>query len=206
MQIDSKAPLKAGIEYLKSIECHTVSHSKRTLLDHLIGTYNLLQGWDASESVCLAGLFHSVYGTEGFHATLAGIPDRKIIVNIIGREAEALAWLFGIRTNQSFWEQVRVLIQQPDVSAFTLVDRLTEQPVPCTRNQLLDVINLVLANAIDQVQHIPEHFTERHNRMFQQLLPFALPEAAAAFTKIFAGRPATGDTRAQSQAAGKQLA
>ena len=206
MQADSNTPLKAAIEYLRSIECHLVSHSKRTLLDHLVSTHNLLRSWDASESVCLAGLLHSVYGTEGFHATLASIPDRKIIVNVVGQKAEALAWLFGIRTNQSFWEQVRVLTRQPDVSTFTLVNRLTEQPVPCTRSELLHVINIVLANAIDQVQHIPEHFTERHSGMFQQLLPFAMPEAAAAFTKMFAGRPAPGATRVQSQAAGKQSA
>ncbi len=206
MQTDSKTVLKSGIEYLRSIECHLVSHSKRTLLDHLVGTHNLLQSWGASESLCLAGLFHSVYGTEGFHATLAGIPDRKIIINIIGKDAESLAWLFGIRTNQSFWEQIRVLTRQPDVSAFTFANRLTGQPVPCTKDELLHVINIVLANAIDQVQHIPQHFTERHSGMFQQLLPFAMPEASASYTKAFVGRPAPGATQVQSQTAGKQLA
>jgi len=205
MQVDSSTAFKAGIQYLKSIECHLVSHSKRTLFDHLVGTHNLLRSWRAADSVCLAGLFHSVYGTEGFHATLAGIPDRKIIIEIIGREAEALAWLFGIRTNQSFWEQVRILIQQPDATAFAFVNRLTEQPVRCTRDEFLHVINIVLANAIDQVQHIPEHFTERHDATFQKLLPFALPEAVAAYQKIFAGRPAPAK-RIQSQAAGSRPA
>ncbi len=206
MQINSTTQFNAGIQYLKSIECHLVSHSNRTLLDHLIGTHNLLQSWGAAESVCLAGLFHSVYGTEGFRATLASIPDRKIIANIIGREAEALAWLFGIRTNQSFWDQIRILGQQPDVSAFKFTNRLTDGPVPCTRDELLQVVNMVLANAIDQVQHIPGHFTERHDKMFQQLLPFALPEADAAYAKIFAGRPAQPIARTQSQPAGKQPA
>src|SRR5579859_4901195 len=198
MQVDSKTAFTEGIKYLKKIECNQVSHSKRTLLDHLIGTYNLLQGWNATESVCLAGLFHSVYGTEGFRATLSAIPDRRIIAEIIGQEAEAFAWLFGIRTNQSFWDQVRVLIKQPDVSTLTLVNRLTEEPVPCTRDEMLNLIDIVIANAMDQALHIPEYFNERKVDMLRQLLPFAMPEAVAAFTKMFSKRQVPSAPQVQS--------
>ena len=60
MNIDSK------IQFLKKIGCDEVGHRNQTLLDHLIGVYNLLKSWDAPEYVQDAGLFHSVYGTTYF--------------------------------------------------------------------------------------------------------------------------------------------
>ena len=41
-------------------------HSGRVLIDHLTATYSLLKDWGNSEPVCMAGLFHSIYGTHFF--------------------------------------------------------------------------------------------------------------------------------------------
>jgi hypothetical protein len=75
---------------------HDVRHSGRTLLQHLVGTYDLLRAWDAPEHVCLAGLFHSIYGTAIFkHQTIAPTPqNRDRIADLIGRNAENLAYVF----------------------------------------------------------------------------------------------------------------
>lgn len=69
-------------------------HSGRTLLGHLQGTYLLLQSWGNTDAVCLAGLFHSIYGTNAFtHQSLLA-SQRADLQAAIGAEAEALAWLF----------------------------------------------------------------------------------------------------------------
>jgi hypothetical protein len=36
--------------------------------DHLKAVQNVLKEWGEPEPVCRAGLFHSIYGTQGAHA------------------------------------------------------------------------------------------------------------------------------------------
>ena len=45
MNVDSK------IQFLKKIGCDEVGHKNQTLLDHLVGVYNILKSWDAPEYV-----------------------------------------------------------------------------------------------------------------------------------------------------------
>ena len=49
MNIDSK------IQFLKKIGCDEVGHKNQTLLDHLIGVYNILKSWDGLEKSREAG-------------------------------------------------------------------------------------------------------------------------------------------------------
>ena len=88
MNIDSK------IQFLKKIGCDEVGHRNQTLLDHLIGVYNLLKSWDAPEYVQDAGLFHSVYGTTYFKPQM--ITSREMVKELIGDQAEILAYLYCI--------------------------------------------------------------------------------------------------------------
>ena len=69
-------------------------HGQRTLFDHLVGTYGLLKSWGNTNSVCLGGLFHSIYGTNAFkHSSLLG-SQRTQLQALIGEDAEQLAWRF----------------------------------------------------------------------------------------------------------------
>ena len=88
MNIDSK------IQFLKKIGCDEVGHKNQTLLDHLIGVYNLLKSWDVPEYVQDAGLFHSVYGTTYFKPQM--ITSREMVKELIGDQAEILAYLYCI--------------------------------------------------------------------------------------------------------------
>lgn len=200
MSMSYETRLAAGIEFLRKLACDSVAHSRRNLLEHLTGTHDLLRSWSASETVCLAGLFHSVYGTEGFRAKLAELPDRKVIAGIIGEESEALAWLFGMRVNRSYSEQLRIL-NTTNALTFTLVNRLTGESIPCARDDMLRLVDMDLANAFDQAQHIPEHYTEPKRAGLRSLLPLALPGAAATFAKLFGTPPAQFNVL-RSQAAG----
>ena len=69
-------------------------HSGRTLFHHLAGTYGLLRSWGNSESVCLGGLFHSIYGTNAFKHQSLPSNQRLLLQSLIGEDAEALAWQF----------------------------------------------------------------------------------------------------------------
>ena len=73
-----------------------IRHGGRSLYEHLIGTHELLREWGASEQVRLAGLFHSIYGTRHFRKSAWPLVDRMTIRNLIGDEAEFLAYLFCV--------------------------------------------------------------------------------------------------------------
>ena len=88
------------IDFLKSIGSDKVPHSsffeKKTLLDHLIGTHDILQGWGKEQIVLDAGLFHSVYGTAKFMPNKGLVDNRQVIIDLIGDQAEEIVYWFCI--------------------------------------------------------------------------------------------------------------
>ena len=44
--------------------------------EHLTGVQSVLRQWGAEEAVCDAGLFHSIYGTEGFQGFKLPLANR----------------------------------------------------------------------------------------------------------------------------------
>jgi len=54
----------------------------------------ILRIWHAKDEVCKAGLFHSIYGTEGFQGFKLHLSNRPRLRNLIGSDAERLAWIF----------------------------------------------------------------------------------------------------------------
>ena len=86
-------PEAARILLLRSGAMQT-PHTGRVLYDHLVATYQQLQAWGNPQAVCMAGLFHSIYGTNAFtHQSLVQ-SQRADLQNAIGAEAEEMAWLF----------------------------------------------------------------------------------------------------------------
>ena len=82
--------LKA-LEFIQPLTENT-PHSQSTLFDHLYNTFIILKTMGCSEEVCLAGLYHSVYGTEYFkHKTLEASDE---IREYVGEYGENLVKLF----------------------------------------------------------------------------------------------------------------
>lgn len=80
---------------LKQFGTHAVPHSGRTLEQHLQGTWRLLEHWGCEEHVCLAGMFHSIYGTNAFHTACLPQERRETLRSLIGASAERLVFLFA---------------------------------------------------------------------------------------------------------------
>jgi uncharacterized protein DUF6817 len=161
-----------GKQLLQSLGYDRVSHSRRTLLDHLTATGKILRNWGCPATTCLAGLFHSVYGTEGFRSRTAPVVEREIIQNAIGLPAERTAWLFGMSTSQSLWDQFRrCRASGNDPSHFLLANRISGEELSCTQSELVALMQITLANALDQAQHLPERYDEKKLLTFRFLLP-----------------------------------
>jgi hypothetical protein len=86
--------LDKKIESFLRAQTESVRHSGRTLFEHLKGTHDLLQRHGAAEHVCLAGLFHSIYGTNIFRHEAVPVSERRHIAELIGPKAEVLAYIF----------------------------------------------------------------------------------------------------------------
>ncbi len=83
--------LQERIRFLREAKTERMPHSERALLDHLLGTRQLLVEWGARPAVCDAGLFHSVYGTEHYELQAVPLAMRAEVQHVIGQEAESLA-------------------------------------------------------------------------------------------------------------------
>ena len=82
------------INFLEKIGTNEISHSGGILLDHLVGVSEILKEMNAPKYVQDAGLFHSIYGTAVFHHQT--VSDRQVVQDLIGEEAEHLAYLFCV--------------------------------------------------------------------------------------------------------------
>jgi hypothetical protein len=69
-------------------------HSGREFFAHLKGVHDLLRDWGNSEHVCVAGLFHSIYGTQYFKHRCLPLNRRAELAALIGVEAECLVYEF----------------------------------------------------------------------------------------------------------------
>ena len=84
--------ISTKIKFLEDIGTDEKSHTERSLLDHLLGTYNKLKEWNAPEYLQDAGLFHSVYGTSSFKHQSTN--NRDAVRDLIGEQAEEIVFMF----------------------------------------------------------------------------------------------------------------
>jgi hypothetical protein len=135
-------------------------HSGRSLVHHLIGTYELLRSWGAPEHVQLAGLFHSIYGTAVFkHASLP-FDERSAVRAEIGPQAERLAYLFCVA------DRPRELVREGNF----LTDRNTRGHWILDWETMAELREIEAANLIEQGGNI--------GSMLGQLLILGISPAA----------------------------
>ncbi len=119
-----------------------VAHTGRTFLDHLIGVEGLLADWGCDEDVQSAGLFHSVYGTNRFKTALVGLHTRPLVTQLIGKEAEELAFLFCSSTRPQAWLDA--------CAGGKLVDRQSGKTRVVSKAVLGRLIEMECANLLEQ--------------------------------------------------------
>ncbi|HEX8164559.1 MAG TPA: hypothetical protein VF601_02085 [Beijerinckiaceae bacterium] len=168
---------------LIDLGAHKVAHQEETLVAHLEHTYRILQRMHCAEHVCLAGLFHGVYGTQALHAeNIEALPEgrREQVKELIGEDGEELVYTFSVMSYDSLGRSLRSVLRpsgQPDVR-----DRRTGAPIPLTREKFDDLLRLKLG---DVLAHVPSQ--KAHSQLdlpaeygsFWQLVAEHLGEDAA---------------------------
>ena len=116
--------------------------------DHLRGVQSVLRAWGSDEAVQRAGLFHSIYGTEGFQGYKLPFDRRKDIRKLIGERAERLAWIFCVVDRASVDATL-----DTDVRCFTSRDELGRFNIELlNETEYWDYLELTLADWLEQVE------------------------------------------------------
>jgi hypothetical protein len=100
--------------------------------------------WGCSKHVCLAGLFHSVYGTALYETRLLTLGKRAYLRAGIGSRAERLVYIFGCT------RRPRAFINAIGRSAFRLDNFVTGEEISLSDKTLSELLEIECANLIDQ--------------------------------------------------------
>jgi hypothetical protein len=129
-------------DFLISVGTRETPHSGRTLYEHLRGTRDLLSRWGCEEDACLAGLYHSIYGTNAFRRASMDAGNRDQVRRVIGADAEKLVYLFHIL------ERPMALVESLDT--FMSFNRKTGEEVDLEEDDLRKLIEIECANLLEQ--------------------------------------------------------
>ena len=135
------------LDLLKEFNTDENPHTNRTLSNHLIGTYELLEKWDNTKEICLAGLFHSIYGTRVYKISSIDFSKRKYIESIIGKRAEELVYLFCVtdrREDGNLIEKNQIILK----------DIIHNKEIHISKNDLYALIEIEFANVLEQSVHL----------------------------------------------------
>ncbi|CAM5702914.1 DUF6817 domain-containing protein [Streptomyces aurantiogriseus] len=138
---------------LREVGADDLAHPGGTLLAHLRRVRSRLADWGARPGLQLAGLCHAFYGTDGFPSALLPLDRRTELVDVIGREAEAIVYFYASCDREASYP----VLAEPN-SLFR--DRFTgsvQIPAPA---MLRDFADLTAANELDLADHDPA-FRER---------------------------------------------
>ncbi|HEV8554862.1 MAG TPA: hypothetical protein VGR06_00505 [Actinophytocola sp.] len=168
-------------EFLAAHGATGLDHPGGTLLAHLRRTRDTLEAWGARPSLCLAGLAHAAYGTDGFPHPLVDLTGRPALTELIGAEAESIVYTYGSCDRGHSY---------PLLAAGTprFRDRFTgteRTPAPA---ELRDFVELTIANELDVLSHnedlLAEHGAALHN-LFTAWRVHASDQANAAVDGFF---------------------
>ncbi|HEX8652840.1 MAG TPA: hypothetical protein VF708_18635 [Pyrinomonadaceae bacterium] len=130
--------------YLLNLGTSDVPHTHGDFLSHLVGVYRYLERWHCHEYIMLAGLFHSIYGTQAFQNFSLSQERRREIQELIGESAERLVYAYCAMTYKSLRESV-LSGTKPQ-----LWDRFADCPMDVTGQELTDILWVKLADILEQ--------------------------------------------------------
>ncbi|HEY2345127.1 MAG TPA: hypothetical protein VGH80_04505 [Xanthomonadaceae bacterium] len=129
-------------ERLRELGANHLGHTDRSLMDHLVGTGEILRQWDCDEDVCIAGVFHSIYGTNAFVRSCMDKDDRDRLRDMIGTRAERLVFLFCASNRPAAFLEA--------VHERQLVNRYTGEVMKAPSTVVRQLLEIECANLIEQ--------------------------------------------------------
>jgi Aspartyl/Asparaginyl beta-hydroxylase len=139
------------VSFLRSVGAARLDHGQdRTLLDHLIGTYETVRRWDQPPRLQHAALIHSIYGTEVYDQRVLSLSTRDDVVGIAGDQAERLAYLFCVTRRDLLFAGTHVWAR--DLPTQPPGEQETHDEPRASRAELDGLVLLHMANLAEQAQ------------------------------------------------------
>jgi SAM-dependent methyltransferase len=168
---------------LDSAGAGSTVHPTGVLLRHLQATHDRLARWGCAPHVRIAGLCHSIYGTERFGTATLSLASRTRVREHLGAAAEELVYLFCVMGRSSLHANVG-RAAPPHV-----VDRATGRRIPLRDDgQLADLLALDAANALEQPPGTSLWRCELDRRRFAKAMALLPTPAAAELRAAFPPR------------------
>jgi len=124
-----------------------IPHLSGSLFAHLYNVFFILKSMNASEETCLAGLYHSCYGTEVFN--LKDKIKKEDLVFYIGEDAEKLVYYFSLK----------------DRNEIILKNSMNLDP-----QKQLSLLEILYANELDQFKNTKYEFYKLHLNNIEALI------------------------------------
>lgn len=138
------------ISFLRVEGAARCSHAgRRSLLEHLVGTYDILRRWNQPAWLQHAALIHSVYGTDAYHQQLLPVARRGDVAQVAGDHAERLAYLFGVTPRKRLFGGMHVWARDVPTARSGPEQEAADDP-PATRDELDALVLLHMANLAEQ--------------------------------------------------------
>lgn len=145
-------------EYVKEKVPAVLEHTGTASFDeHLKGVQAILRHWRSPLHLTNAGLFHSIYGTEGFQGFALPLSERSTIKDLIGVKAEKLAFVFCM-VDRSTVDETVFDWNKEDMASNTFSYNFRSRPelgrfrITLTKEEWLDFLELSLADWLEQVE------------------------------------------------------
>ena len=174
-------------EFLASLGTAEGEHTGGDFLEHLQAVQAVLVEWGADLDVSRAGLFHSIYGTEGFQSFSLPLDQRETVRELIGERAEFIAYCNCVMDRASFDAAVGEALGAGD--GFVVADRVGGPPISLSRTQLLDLAQVHLFDWLEQVERSVEHGWDYRREGYRNMAELLGPRAVEAYERVFAAEP-----------------
>jgi len=149
-------------------------HSNGTLIAHLEGVHALLRQWGCSERICMAGLYHSVYGTEFYRRQTIPIASRPKVAAVIGVDAEELAYRFCTLDTRAFVQGIETTLKDGAGPSAALLEQ-----------DRSDLLHIFVANWVEQLPRMPAIRRTNHQKFMALVAPFLVRGAAEQIERIY---------------------
>jgi Domain of unknown function (DUF6817) len=170
-------------DFLIGLGVDEVGHTNKTYLAHMIGVYRYMAARGCDQTLCRAGMFHSIYGTELFQGFKLPLECRADVRALIGESAERLAYLNCAMDRSSFDRAVRT-----GAEPFHCTDRITGADVRVSR---ADFDGLCQVHLYDWLEQVPRSQKWDYRREAYRALAVRLGGAALeTYDQVFAAEGA----------------
>jgi len=171
------------VDFLVDLGTTGITHSgTKGYLAHLVSVYHDLRRWQQPVYLCRAGMYHSIYGTQVFQGFKLGLDQRDELKELIGEEAEWIAFLNCFVQRQRFDE---IIVSGSDERV--IENRETGDVYEVTDRAFRDLATLHICDWLEQVER--STYWNYRKEALRAMAEFSGDIAVENYDRVFARKP-----------------